>query len=375
MIDSLNIKNYRNLKELKIDSLKSVNLVTGRNNTGKSTLLEALAIYATRGDLAMIRQILEARGENFRPEDMNKAKPEICIRVFSSLFTNRNVGFNIADAISIGNAESPPDEKRISIRFVRYIDEVQKDEKGNLMRKRIFVPEDTELQVENCRDGLEMKWENALFPASYILPLDEIRPYRLLDFKGLGAGENVQFIRTGNKDGNVTGKLFDSITLTEKEQYVVEALKIIEPKTERIAFISETSRERNVVVKLSDMREVLPLQSMGDGINRILTIILAMVNADNGLLLIDEFENGLHHTAQEQLWKIIFSLSRKLNVQVFATTHSEDCIKGFEAVLNNSEDELSGKLIRLDNKNGKIVHVEFDAQELKVVSEQDIDIR
>jgi len=114
---------------------------------------------------------------------------------------------------------------------------------------------------------------------------------------------------------------------------------------------------------------------MGDGINRVLTIILALVNSDNGFLLIDEFENGLHYTVQKQLWEIIFKLSYILQIQVFATTHSEDCISGFEQTLNNSQNQSMGKLIRLDNKNGNIVQVEFNANELKIADEQDIEIR
>ena len=61
------------------------------------------------------------------------------------------------------------------------------------------------------------------------------------------------------------------------------ALRIIEPDVERIAFIEESPRERTAVVKLKSISNVLPLKSMGDGINRILTIILALVNSDNGL--------------------------------------------------------------------------------------------
>ncbi len=129
------------------------------------------------------------------------------------------------------------------------------------------------------------------------------------------------------------------------------------------------------VIKLSNNPRVLPLQSMGDGINRILTIILALVNADNGFLLIDEFENGLHYTVQKQLWDIIFKLAPKLNVQVFVTTHSEDCISGFESVLNSPGNSLDGKLIRLDNKNGTIKQVEFSAHELKIANDQNIEIR
>jgi len=54
-----------------------------------------------------------------------------------------------------------------------------------------------------------------------------------------------------------------------------------------------------------------------------------MVNAENGVLLIDEFENGLYWEVQEQLWPVIFKMAEELNVQVFATTHSNDCLKGF----------------------------------------------
>ena len=114
---------------------------------------------------------------------------------------------------------------------------------------------------------------------------------------------------------------------------------------------------------------------MGDGTNRILTIILALVNADNGYLLIDEFENGLHYSVQEKLWEIVFSLAEKLNVQVFATTHSEDCIDGFEQILNSPNNSLEGKLIRLDNKNGTIKQVEYSAKELKIANNNNIEIR
>ena len=74
---------------------------------------------------------------------------------------------------------------------------------------------------------------------------------------------------------------------------------------------------------------------MGDGINRILTIILAMLNCENGVLLIDEFENGLHYSVQHQLWKVINDLSTKLNVQVFATTHSMDTLRSLSELIND----------------------------------------
>lgn len=377
MLDSLDIKNYRNLKELRINSLGRVNLITGKNNTGKSTILEAIAIYATKGDLNLIYQLLGERGENFRTTEANKNSTESNIRALSSLFTNRLVGFDKADAISIGSIENTlfgeekSSEKSVSLRFVKYLDEIQRDTQGIVTtRKRTVIENEVDKQLGNFKVGIETRLGNS----SYILPLDEDRPFRI-GFRGLGSNESFQFIRTRNIDREINGKLWDNITLTDKEKYVIEALKIIEPSTERIAFIEENPRERTAVIKLSNAPNVLPLRSMGDGINRILTIVLALINSDNGFLLIDEFENGLHHTVQEQLWNVIFNLAQKLNVQIFVTTHSEDCISGFENILNSPNNSLNGKLIRLDNENGTIKQVEFNANELKIANDQNIETR
>ena len=379
MLKSLEIKNYRNLKELRISSLARVNLITGKNNTGKSTILEAIAIYASKGDLNLIYQLLGERGENYRQTEATKNSTDLNIRALSSIFTNRVVDFNLSNAISIGKiesnlfGESQPSEKSVSLRFVKYFDEIQRDNQGaTFTRKRTLLQSETDKQFANFKVGFEIRAGGG----SSILPLDEDRPYRF-GFKGLGNNESFQFIRTRNIDKEINGKLFDNITLTQKEQYVIDALKIIEPSTERIAFVEEAAPrgERTAVIKSSNNQGVLPLRSMGDGINRILTIILALVNSDNGFLLIDEFENGLHHSVQEQLWNIIFTLAQKLNVQIFVTTHSEDCISGFENILNSPDNSLDGKLIRLDNENGTIKQVEFNADELKIANEQNIETR
>lgn len=378
MINSLVIRKYRNLDELSIDSISKVNLITGKNNTGKSTLLEAIALYATKCDLGIILQLIEERGENYRQKSNGKNVMEANIKTLASLFTNRMVNFEQADAINIGIIENTlfgkqsAIEKSISLRFVKYFDEIdnQTEEPVN-RRKRVIIEDGNDKLVVDYKLGLEIR----VGLNSYIIPLDDERFYNRFGFRGLGSTDNFQFIRTRNIDREINGKLWDNITLTEKEKYVIEALRIIEPLVERIAFIEEGTRNRSAVIKLSNNNNVFPLLSMGDGINRILTIILALVNADNGFLLIDEFENGLHHSIQEKLWEIIFSLSNHLNVQVFVTTHSEDCISGFENMLNSPQNTIDGKLIRLDNKAGKIKLVEYSKEELKIAVTNDIETR
>lgn len=367
MLDSLQIKNFRKLKELKIDSLSQVNLITGKNNTGKSSILEALAIYASRGDFSLIFDLLNYRGEDYRLKNNNYLEPrEIIdnnIKSLSSLFINRKTVFTRNEGIQIGSHD-----KMLNLRFAKYFDNIVQE--NNVVYKRAVPVPETQTDVADFKVGFEIKQNYE----AVITPLDRNINFQF-SFDEHTSHENIQFIRTSSISQVTNSKLFDQIILTDKEKSVIEALRIIEPTTERIAFIDNNSGERTAVIKLSNVSSILPLQSMGDGINRILTIILAMVNADNGYFLLDEFENGLHHSVQEQLWKVIFQLAKTLNIQVFATTHSNDCIAGFEQILNDKTNEVSGKLIRLDNINGLIQHLEFSPEEMKFAYNQNIEIR
>lgn len=383
MLDSLEIRNFRNLKELRITSLGRVNLFIGKNNTGKSTILEALAIYASKGEFKTIFELLEERGEYLPAEAIRRSEAgknitDYNIQALSSLFTDRVISYDKEHGISISQIDpyipqvENSEQYVMMLRFVPFRTEVVDDGQGGRIRRRNFMLQDDALQ-EAQHDNLDTGFMRMGGGTFSTIPMDKIAT-DIPIFTITGSKDNFQFIKTNTIDRNINSKLFDSIALTEKEQYVVDALKIIEPTTERIAFVGNTSQERVAVIKLANNPRILPLRSMGDGMNRILTIILAMVNADNGFLLIDEFENGLHYTTQEQLWKVIFSLAKQLNIQVFATTHSEDCIRGFEAVLNSSG-QGDGKLIRLHNENGMIKEVEFNAEELKIATNRNIEIR
>jgi len=359
MLDSLYIKNYRSLKELKVDSLGRINLITGRNNTGKSTVLEAIAIYASKGDLNYILQLLENRGEYSKQSDSGSSIEDNLLS-FASLFPGRK--FECDKEIAIGDKRVFfPDN--IRLKFVRYIEELQQNEEGVNIVRRKTLPEIKTNDFSNYKIGYKCDLCDS---SMFFHRIESTFAMEHLPF---------QFVRA-TPDHKENGLLFDKIALTEKEDYVVEALKIIEPQTERIAFKSmEHTAKRYAIIKLSNHAEAIPMGSMGDGINHVLTIILALINAENGFLLIDEFENGLHYTVQEQLWKIIFRLSQKLNVQVFATTHSNDCISGFAKVLNSPGNTDKGKLIRLENVNGEIKPVEYSPEELEVASENSIETR
>ena len=123
---------------------------------------------------------------------------------------------------------------------------------------------------------------------------------------------------------------------------------------------------------MKDTGRRVHLSSMGDGLNRVLTIILSLLNCKNGVLLLDEFETGLHYSVQKQLWDIIFLLAEELNVQVFVTSHSFDCLKAF-AEANVSE---QGMLIRLEQRSAGIEPVCYtENKDIMFAAENDIELR
>ena len=106
---------------------------------------------------------------------------------------------------------------------------------------------------------------------------------------------------------------------------------------------------------------------------RLLHIVVALVNARNGLLLVDEFENGLHWSIQPKVWDIVFQLAERLNVQVFATTHSRDCVGSFNQVWGQYS-EL-GAFFRLGAKDGSIKATEYTLETLADAIEMDVEVR
>jgi AAA15 family ATPase/GTPase len=153
---------------------------------------------------------------------------------------------------------------------------------------------------------------------------------------------------------------------------------MIEPRVEGVALVEDLysrSRgdERIPLVRMAGVKEPLPLKSMGDGMTRLFHIIVALVNAQNGILLIDEFENGLHWSIQPLVWDVVFRVAERLNVQVFATTHSRDCIQGFDQAWRKRVDQ--GAFFRLDLKDEMVRVREYAAETLADALEAEVEVR
>jgi len=178
----------------------------------------------------------------------------------------------------------------------------------------------------------------------------------------------------GEETGNL-GTMWDRVALSDREKDVIVALKIIDNRISAVSMVGGEGprRKRTAIVRADGLPRPVSLRSYGDGLNRLFGIALSLVNARGGLLLIDEIENGMHHTVQLDAWRVIFRLARRLDIQVFATSHSWDAVEAFQKAAAEDPDE--GVLIRLSRHEEDIIPTVFRENELAVVARDRIEVR
>ena len=360
ILNSLEIRNFRAFRDLKIDHLGRINLLVGKNNVGKTSLLEAIQLYASRASTpTFIWEIMRTRHEVKQPlvnvRDM--------LTALKYLFHGREDIRPGLASIQIGPINSPPETLSIAIDWS--ITEIRD---GTLHTRPLEPGEDY------TADNLAPRFTIQAAGATLSYPIDPSVPQGVLRLNS----NEIPCISTsahGLSSQRLT-ELWDGIASTKLETDVLTALRLIAPGVADLNFVSTplSGRERIPVVRIADNDEPLPLYSLGDGMLRALGISLALVNVKDGILLIDGFENGLYYSVQPDLWQFIFRVARRLNVQVFATTHSWDCIEGFQKAAQEDNQE-EGLLIRLESKKGEIAATLFDERQLGIVTREQIEVR
>lgn len=366
-LDSLEIRRFRVFEHLRIERLGRVNLIVGKNNVGKSSLLEALWLYANHGSPDVIWKILESRDEGRRPRRSisERVKTELeILSIFKHLFNGRRDLDQEIDPIQIGPIDNSDKVLSLSLDWVVY----RTDEDGT--RKRRRIPFDDYQSFDDPVLGLSVRYEKQ--KPFYRLGQDR------LSVQGSDQ-ESCVFISANGLPQSQIGLLWDSVSLTDLEDDVLESLRIIAPEVERVSLIDGGQdvpgrQDRVPIVKTIGFKEPIPLRSLGEGMNRLFGLALALVNAKDGILLVDEIESGLHYSVQPNVWRLVFEVARRLDVQVFATTHSWDCITAFQQAAQEAEQD-EGVLIRLMEKKGGIVADLFGEEELGIATREEVEVR
>lgn len=367
----LHIQRFRSITNLRIENLGQVNLLTGMNNTGKTSVLEAIRILASDASLGTISQILKLREEDaFEGDETPRSNDADNSFLLSSMFPDYpEFSADLSPIQIAGDQGDLPTTISISPCWLTE----HRSESGV---RQLTASQPTLFDEEELAPGLriQVRGQERLVPldvfrrggfrfARRVDSLDERRP-------------PCQYLGTGNGDRTAgLAGLWDRIALSDLEKHVVSALAIIDENISAVSMVgTEGARMgRIAIVRSRRFARPVPLKSFGDGVNRLFGIVLSLVNAKDGCLLIDEFENGLHHTVQENAWRMIFKLAAELNVQVFATTHSVDAVVAFQQVAREVPE--NGALIRLARRGQAIVATVFDEDELAVVAKNQIEVR
>jgi ABC-type cobalamin/Fe3+-siderophores transport system ATPase subunit len=378
ILESLEVRGFRAFNHLLIERLGRVNLIVGKNNVGKTSLLEALLLHIFQGSSEIIWKILEVHDERKRPllsaagisEERHHALTDTSRRNYKLaryqapalryLFYGRRDIREEIEPLVIGPIHDPERWLSVEVGYWspsgKQLWRVPFEERDNVDDKFLALSVRTGKQKEAV--------------------------YRLDNSASLLQGKpplsNCVFVDAYGLDNDDVWEYWDAIALTNLEDDVVRALRIIAGDVERVNMVgsqqSGETLERIPVVKVVGIDDPLPLRSLGEGMNRMFGIVLALVNAKDGVLLVDEVESGLHYSVQPDVWRLIFETAHRLNVQVFATTHSSDCIRAFQQAADESKEE-DGILIRLENRKGKIVATEFDERRLGIATREEIEVR
>ena len=382
MLDSLKIKNFRALEDFEVSKLGRVNLIVGKNNSGKSSVLEALRIYARNASPDILDLIAISHDEKALLKEGRETAIETEIP-FQHFFTGRHLPIDEEKIIEIGSNSKSDSRLKIKYVYLMESEEVIFDEIG---KKRIVIHRQpiskSEINHSNGQIILaisvskgDIKYPPILLndPRSGnrgILSLVDLTPCNIIP---------TQFISI-----NELANDWDNIALTENETTVKEAMRIISPEFEDLNFVRNETNDAHSFsrvgkVKLANELKPIPLNSLGDGVLRVLQLMLKLFSARGGFLLIDEFENGLHYSVQEKVWTLLFEMAQKLDIQIFATTHSWDCIESFSKVATSCENG-EGVLFRMGRSSktsnfGQVVATVFDSAELETITQSDMEIR
>lgn len=370
-ISTLSIERFRSLRSLKLSGLGRVNLITGKNNTGKSSVLEALRILASDASPAVLANIVRYREEDFgREDETNGSLKSEDLTHLGGLFSGFPAFSEIREPIVL-SANGGSHSMQLNISVGQYIEQRDPDGVRRLIPKQSDLFPDTDpvpalvVEAGATRRVVRLSFLRRLVRTNEGREEGSDDPRLPCVFVGPSGGE-----RTDN-----LGPLWDKIALSDREKEIVEALRIIAPDIVAVSMVGGGGfrQRRTAITRSLNFPRPVPLRSFGDGLNRLFGIVLSLVNAQGGLLLIDEFENGLHHTVQSEVWNGIFRLANLMNVQVFATSHSWDAVQAFQKAAANNADQ--GVLIRLTSKESQIIPTYFREDELAVATRENIEVR
>ncbi len=350
MYRSFSIKNFRCFDELTVEGMGRINLIAGKNNVGKTALLEALWVHSGADQPERPLRLDLLRG----------LSPIHPINSIDNLFWH----FDNDIAIELCASGDWGSRSRILSLTSRELNRNQlpldplSEEFGDPNR---IVPQRQlvlSYQGESSKRSSSRGWFSVRSdgPNSWSIATD--RAQRVI----LQTPATIFLLTRSRVSRTEDSNRFSELEVRGKQDQVVRILQEVEPALKRLTVVS-SGRLPSLYGDIG-AGQLIPIQLMGDGMSRILSLALAIATVPGGIVLVDEIENGIHHSVMEKVWKAIRAFAHNYDVQLFATTHSYECIgAAYRAFESDEEDDL--RLFRIErSKEGEFRAVKFDRERL-----------
>ena len=353
MLRDLTIKNYRAFKDFSMDGLARVNLIVGDNNAGKTSFLEAVYLLANQGSPAVLLQLLDSRGEfAYFPDSPGKTEYQT-----AHLFHNFKLDIDQLHPQNDILISSTQDE-RTSVHFA-----------VSSRRSSFGFPQpglqiNASYGVSSEKAGLALDiGDNYSFSSDTRFTANRRPPSRY------------HFVGTELDSPDYLATLSDRVfRVSSDKEDVLKLMQLIEPRLEDIIPQSSQTAGRFVLRQTSSDLH-LPLSSAGEGLRRIFALALHSIVSAQGILLIDEIDTGLYYRSQADVWRLLFKAAKERNIQIFATTHSWDCVEAFQEALAEDDNAEEGYLLRLQRRGDAIYPVGYTSADLDVAVSHAIEVR
>jgi len=356
---SLKIENFRGINKLLLSDFKQINLFVGENNCGKTSVLEALFLITGVSNPQLPMTINQLRGLNYTlGDDRDHLLVYHKLDYNNTIFLeakeiNKTRSLKIMPHIQSGNNEATT---------TIGTNEFEKLSVNTLTKNKLVDGYSYEIIVS--RNGKSEVYKAAIYPVGLIYNQDIPKKY-------------VETINaTLVNPVNVLNQLPHNLNTLIKNKQIDKVVKVLQKIDLSVSNIIVGTD--NLIYCDTGLPQLIPINVMGDGIRRALSLTVTIANFTNGCVFIDEVENGFHYKSIEVLWKAIFEASKEFNVQIFATTHSMECVKGFYSSYvfdKHPEDENEIMLYRLEKNSEQLVAHAFNHEMLKIAIDNSWEVR
>lgn len=354
--DRIEIENFRGIRHLVLDNIGQINLLVGRNNCGKSSILDAVFLLS-----GFSNPLLNFRINQFR--DYNKFDDEGLTLNFYNMISDNHI--HIHGSMTDGTVRD--------LKIVPIASESQYVVPKDSISAQVLSNKETNISTGLTMNFSYVKADGEKKNDSSAIVItnrqnNEIKIRSSKDYKETlpGVYINSKFAFSIAVDNLM------NIIKEKQEHVIVEVLKQIDPKIKSISVLKSSV---NVDIGLS---RLVPINMLGDGIRKMLAIITSLYSCKGGVIFIDEIDNGLHFSSLSSLWKAIIKTAELLDVQVFATTHNIESLQSLDKVLYDDCAESRDKIMcyslrHMDTDELKAYEYPYD--KFNYVINQEIEIR